>query len=295
MKAYVIYILVFIVILTSSCSTIIQIPVKFPPEFTFDDENKTVVIINNFDVSALNLANPGQIDVYNSGVENLIIGLTDSVSESDDIKFIVCDSLVKIEADRMFSTDTFPDYKVLICSKHSASKLLVINNFEIFINKSDNYDDSFEPDDVTSRDFYLGVRAGFDLFSNNGKLIESSTVEEIKHHKSRVVLIDWFTITPSVSRAGKNVDLVSYSVGRKYRGKFYPGTDYVDRHYYTGKIFKESKSFIKNGDWENARKVLLKMTESTDPKISQEKVAHNLSVVYEALGNIDSATNRDSK
>ena len=120
-------------------------------------------------------------------------------------------------------------------------------------------------------------------------------VEEIKHHKSRLVLIDWITISPSVSKAGKNVDLVSYSVGRKYRGKFYPGTDYVDRQCYTGKIFKEANKFIKNGDWENARKVLLKMTESNDPKISQEKVAHNLSIVYEALGDIESSKNWDSK
>ena len=294
MKACWIYILVFIVITTSSCSSIIQIPVKYPPEFTFDGENKTVVIINNFDVSALNLDNPVQIDVYNSGVRNLIVGLTDSVSKNDDIKFIVCDSLVKIEADSIFSTDTLPDYKALICSEHSASNLLVINNFEIFITHSENYDDDFEPDDVTSRDFYLGIRAGFELFNNRGKLIESSNVEEIKHHKSRLVLIDWITISPSVSKAGKNVDLVSYSVGRKYRGKFYPGTDYVDRQFYTGKIFKEANKFIKNGDWENARKVLLKMTESTDPKISQEKVAHNLSIVYEALGDTGSSKNRDS-
>jgi len=283
MKKFLVYIPVAIVFIISSCSSIIQIPVKYPPELTITNENKTIVIINDFDISKLNLQNPKEIEVYISGVKNLINGLTDSISEDDKLKFTVCDTLTKIKADSIFSTDTFPGYKEFICRENSASNLLTINNLEIFFDQEDNYDD-LEEDKVTSRDHYLGIRAGFELYSSNGKLIDNSNVEVLKLHKTRMVLTKWITIDPSVKKAGENVDLLSYAVGRKYRGKFYPSTDFVTRQYYKGKVFRESNKFIEKGDWGNARIVLLKMTESTNPKISQEKVAHNLSVANEALG-----------
>lgn len=282
MKTYLIYILVFIVFITLSCSSVVKIPVNNPPEITINDENKTVVIINDFEIDELSLKNPEETEVYNSGVRNLIRGLTDSISADDNLRFIACDSLIKVKADSIYSTDSFPDYSEFICREHSASNLLAINHFEIFFDHTDNYDE-MEEGEVTTRDYSLGIVAGFELYNSNGVLIKSSSVDESKLHKSRPVLIKWISIDPAVKKAGKNVDIVSFEVGKKYRGKFYPSINYNYKQYYTGKVFKESNKFIEKGDWGNARKLLLKMTESTDPKIPQEKVAHNLSVVNEAL------------
>jgi hypothetical protein len=288
MKTYLIYILVVMVFIISSCSSVIQIPVYNPPEITINDENNTIAIINNFEVGELNLQNPKEIEVYNSGIRNLISGLTDSISDDDKLRFIVCDSLIKMKADNIYSTDSFSRYSEFICREHSASGLLVINDFEIFFDHTDNYDE-MEEGEVTTRDFSIGIQVGFKLYNKNGELIKSSNVDESKIHKSRPVLIKWISIDPSVKKAGENVDAVSFAVGRKYRGKFYPGINYYNKQYYTGKVFKEANQFMIKGDWENAKKALLKMAESSDPKIPQEKVAHNLSIVYEALGDVESS------
>ncbi|HSO88766.1 MAG TPA: DUF6340 family protein [Draconibacterium sp.] len=291
MKSYLINTFVFIIFITSSCSSVIQIPVNTPPEITIKDENKTVVIINDINIEELNLQNPKEIEVYNSGIRNLIIALTDSISDDEKLRFVVCDSLIKAKADSMYSTDSFPGYSEFVCREHSASNLLVLNHFEIFFDHTDNYDETDE-DDVTTRDYSLGIVAGFALHNSSGALIKSSIVDEMKHHKSRPVLIKWISIDPSVKKAGKNVDLVSYELGRKYRGKFYPSINYDYKQYYTGKVFKEANQFMKKGDWENAKKALLKMAASSDPQIPQEKVAHNLSIVYEALGDVESSKKR---
>ena len=278
------YIPVFFVLILSACSTVVKFPVWHSPDLVPDDENKTVVILNDIDISKLNIQNQKEAEVRYSGIRNLIVGLTDSVSEDDDFKFLECDSLTVNKTKSIFPSDTIPEYKKFIYRKYSDSNLLIVKNFEIFFNQTDNFDDSeLDENKVVSRNYYLGIRAGFELYGKNGQFIESSIVEDLMLHKTKPVLIKWITIDPSVKKAGTNVDLVSYSVGRKYRAKFYPAAIYVYRQYYMGKIFREADRFVKKGDWMNARKALLKIAESNDPKIPQEKLAHNLSVVNEAL------------
>jgi hypothetical protein len=46
---------------------------------------------------------------------------------------------------------------------------------------------------------------------------------------------------------------------------------------------------MENKDWIKARETLLIMTESANTEIPQKKVAHNLGVVYEALGDFESS------
>jgi hypothetical protein len=291
MKAHIYLMCLFVVLLiTPSCLTVVKFQVKHPPELKLAKENSRFVYINTYDLAELNLSDEKKITVYNSGIKNVQLGLEETFLEDTKIEFVVCNSAIKQKADSLFQSSTNPDYTKFICDEYEATHLLELDSFDMFFNShiiedsEDDMDDEDGSKEIKFRSFTVTVEVDFKLFSKDGKLFNRSTIKKSKHHKSRPILIQWIELTPSVKKAGKNVNLLSKSIGINYRGRFYPNLENVSRDYYGGKDFKEIRPLIENKEWHKAKDALLLMIESNDSSISQKQVAHNLYVVYKALG-----------
>ena len=288
------YLFVLLFFLGTSCVTTVNIPVRYQPEIKLTEANPKILFVNQFDPESLNLKNEKETNVYASGVEQVILGLQQTFNEDENIEFVNCEPSIKIIADSLYKNSSNPDYIKFLCKDNGASHLLELDNFTIFFDSNINEDeDDFDSDDDSNelkiREFTVVIDAGFKLYDAEGKLINNSVVQETRHHKSRLVLIQWIELTPSVKKAGKNVDIAAKSIGVKYRAKFYQNIVNSPRNYYAGKDFKEVKKFIMSKDWIKAREALLIMAETDNQDISQKKVAHNLGVVYEALGDFNSS------
>jgi len=278
----------------TSCVTTVNFPVRHQPEIILMEEKPKIIYANNFDPAKLNLDNQKETDVYYSGVENVLTGLLETYNEDKNIEFESCDLSIKIIADSLYQNSSKADYVKYICNENEATHLLVMDTFTVFFDSHiDDSQDDFDSDDGSKelkfRDFSVIVRVEFSLYNKDGKLINRSTIAETKHHKTRPVLIRWIEITPAIKKAGENIDKAARSIGVKFRAKFYENIENVTRQYYAGSDFKEVQQYMVNKDWIRAREALLLMSKSGNPDIPQNKVAYNLSVVYEALGDFESS------
>jgi hypothetical protein len=283
-----------IFVVVSSCVSTVNIPVLHQPEITLNEEKPKIIFISNFDPARLNLKNEKEREIYYSGAGNVFTGLLETFKQDSNIVFENCASSVKTMADSLYQNSSNPGYIKYVCEQNEASYLLVMDTFVVFFNSNidesgDDFDTGDDSDELKFRDFTVVVQVDFLLYNKEEKLINGCALEETKHHKSRPVLISWIEITPAVKKAGDNIDKAARSIGVKYRAKFYGNIENVTRNYYADKDFREVKSFMINNDWIKAREALLLMTKSENPDISQKKVAHNLGVVYEALGDIESS------
>lgn len=288
------YLFVAIFVVMSSCVTTVKFPVRHKPEITLNEEKPKILFVSNFDPAKLNLKNKKETEIYYSGAGNVISGLFETFNEDSNIEFENCEFSVKTIADSLYQNTSNPGYIKFVCEQNEASYLLVMDTFAVFFNSQmDESQNDFDTDDGSTelkfRDFTVVVQVDFLLYNKEEKLIHSCTLEETKHHKTRPVLISWIEITPAVKKAGENIDEAARSIGVKYRAKFYGNIENVTRNYYADKDFREVKSFMVNNDWIKAREALLLMTKMENPDIPQKKVAHNLGVVYEALGDFESS------
>ena len=286
------YLFVLLFFLGTSCVTTVKIPVRYQAEIKLKEANPKILFVNNFDPESLNLKKKEETDVYTSGVAQVIMGLQQTFNEDEKIEFVKCEPSTKSIADSLYENSSNPDYIKFVCKENDVSYILAMDNFTISFNSYINEDeDDFDEDsnDLKFREFTVVVDVNFKLYDSEGKLINNSVVQQTKHHKSRLVLIRWIELTPAVKKAGKNVDIAAKSIGVKYRAKFYDNIADVPRNYYAGKDFKEVKQFMQNKDWTKARNALLNMTKMENPDVPQKKVAHNLGVVYEAMGDFNSA------
>lgn len=289
MKAYVYSMYLLALLLITSCVTVVEFPVKHPPEIRLSEENPSFVYINSYDPARLDLNDDKKMEVYNSGIKNIQLGLVDAFLEDEKYEFVVCQPAIQQKADSLFQSSSNLEYAKFICSEYAASHLLEMDTLNLHFNShiiesEDDMDDEDGSKEIKFRSFTVTVEAGFKLYDKDGKLFNQSTVKKSKHHKTRPVLIQWIELTPSIKKAGKNVNLLTKSMGNNYRGKFYPNLEMISRTYYGGKDFKEVRPFMENKEWHKARDALLLMAESDNPSISQKQVAHNLSIVYKALG-----------
>ncbi|MFC2115145.1 DUF6340 family protein [Bacteroidota bacterium] len=273
-------------ILLSSCTTYIFYPIEYPPQIKTESESNRIAFINRYDYTSLTFTNNNKTAVFADGTRQLIRKLESSFKADENFEFIMLDSLEKGRALKGFPVILSANRVVSICKKNNTDLLLLLESF--------NADFDIESETVRDEDgsrsttnyVDLIVEAGFSLFKSNGELLDRLMATERSHYQSRPALSRFIVIGPSMGNAGKEVNELAGGIGENYIYSFYPSQDVKMKMIYAGKHFSEVTPLMKSQRWEEAIKLLMPLANSPDPKIAK-KAAHNLAIVYDALGDFE--------
>jgi len=277
---------VFIIFLfNTSCHTYVSYVKSTPPEITLEESKNSIVFINSFDYTIPDENPKNEDDVYQAGVTEVIEGLKTLFAENEQIDFRIIDTLARGRAQTGFS-DTLSAYWVKdICRTNNSSMLIVMDAFSIGIDSEIEAEESEDGSTSNTANYYLIETAGLSLYSNSGELIDRSAVGRSLLYKSRWALGGIAVFDPSIYKAEEDIRYLAKFVAEDYINKFYPASETVQRKIYTGKELNEAADYCKEQNWDEAIELLKPLAVSPDPKISS-KAAYNLSVAYEATGNM---------
>lgn len=276
--------LLIIVLFNTSCYTYVSFVKSSPPEIILEEPKNSIAFINSFDYTIPDENPKNEDDVYQAGVTEVIEGLKTLFAENDQIDFHIIDTLARGRAQNGFS-DTLSAYWIKdICKTNNSSMLIVLEAFSIGIDSEIEIEESEDGNSRTAN-YYLNESAGLSLYSNSGDLIDRSTVGRSLLYKSRWALGGIAIFDPSIYKAEEDIRYLAKFVAEDYINKFYPATETVQGKIYTGKELKEAADYCKEQNWDEAIELLKPLAVSPDPKISG-KAAYNLSVAYEAIGNM---------
>ncbi len=277
-----------IILLNIQCTAYMPISKELPPEIEVDEKENTIQLINFYDFNKLDFNNEKKIKVFITGANKMIEGLEKSFAADSHFNLYVSDSLkngnMKCQSQALLNKDSIE----LFCLEKHISLLLTLDEFDISLHKEMEVEENEDGSKSRTAHYELNVVAAISLYNSSGEIINRSRLREAEHYKSRSVISGLLAVGPSLARAGDEVNSLAKSMGEGYINKFYPTTISEQRYYYTGKKFSEVTPYIKNFDWQKAIEFLLPLAKSNDTKLAR-KAAHNLSVVYEALGNYNEA------
>jgi hypothetical protein len=275
---------VVLLVISTSCSTYIYFERALPPEIVPSEKKNTIAFLNVFDYTKLTYTNENKIEVNIAGINKVEEGLEQAFAENPDFKFLVFDTLVEGRASASFANDIIPDSVSIICREAKANLVLALEAFSTYFDQVievEEYDDGSKS---RTAYFTLIVKAGFTLYNATGVRVDRNMITESEMYLSRPALTGIYAIPPSLVKASGEINKLALAAGKDYVGRFYPSSEKVSRKLKTGKEFTDAVAFCRFGNWPEAVKALMPLTESTNPKISG-KAAYNLSVVYEAEGN----------
>ena len=280
-----IFVCITILFLNTGCYTYIQMPKIVPPEIMLEENEKTVQLVDFFDVSKLgDLYNEKHFSVYETGIENLKNGFEESFEKNEDYNLFVYDSVQKGHAHNRLPKTLSEDSIKLFCVINNTAILLALESFNIFFDKEIE-----ESDDGKVANYSLVVEAGLSLYDSSGHVINRSEIYLDKFIDSRNVIVLNMAFRPSYKKNQETIDKLSFKIGNNYINKFYPSEVIELKLIYLNKEFDEVIPYIKQYNWEKTIELLKPITESDNKKIAG-KAAHNLSVAYEGAGDIENST-----
>lgn len=272
----------------SGCISYLQIQKTQPPEIILNEDEQTIQFVNFYDYTTLNFDNEERTKVYISGVNRLIDGLERSFAENPEFSINILDSLVKGRAATTLNYTLNPDSVKYYCLMSNADMLLALEAFEIYYDKDISVSEDENGNKSKTANYYLIVKPGLTLYDKTGNIINSSLFYAEEFIDSRAVILLDIAIRPSYAKRQEEIDRMAFDLGFQYINKFYP-TDYLEtRSYFTNKNFAPIVPYIQDGNWNKAIEMLLPLAGSGNKK-EAKRAAKNLGVVYEALGDMDSA------
>jgi len=275
---------VVLLVILSSCSTYVHFERPLPPEIVPAEKKNTIAFMNLFDYTRLTFTNENKIDTYIEAIGLIEKSLDQAFSEDPDFKFIILDTLVEGRASANFMYDISPDTVRLICRENNASLLLSLEAFSTYFDQVIDVEEDENGSKSRTANFTLVVKPGFALYNAAGSRVDRSYITEAEHYLSRPALTGIYAIPPSLVRAGGEIDKLALAVGKDYVAKFHPSSETVYRKFKTGKEFNSAVAYCHYGNWPEAIKELMPLTQSTNARTAKN-AAYNLSVVYEAEGN----------
>lgn len=279
------FILSAVLMLTASCTTLIQTQKTYPPEILLPADTNRIVFVNFFDYTVPYYIKDNQEITYMKSVRGFMEGLKAGFATDPSTRFTVADTLSRQKTVASMQDSSFMDTIAAICSRYNANLLIALDSIQIWLDEDLITDD----DNSTTSEYYLNSANYVTLYSADGTDIDRSIAKRSKFYKSRpAFFLGLLTFTPSLGKAANDVAGLSEGAARDYAGRFYPFSENLSLELFTGKAFAETNSLIASGKYIEAVEPLRQLTSSADKKIAK-KADHNLSMVYEIMENRRSA------
>jgi hypothetical protein len=270
--------LIALLFLLASCGTplYVSVPVEYTPHSYFRNDTTTIVVINLFDADAQKIHNKKKLAVIKAGAFTAIKSATIQLGQLQHVKTInLADS-----ADLKVNTDSIK----LIAKNYKADYVLALTNFSagIEMNQSDG-----------SATFYSSnVSVNFLLYEHNGiysKKLDGAANDPIADKLSNNLLAV-IALQPGVGSNKETVNSSAEHAAQNAIREYLPYTITHNRPLYNDSFLLPAVKEIVAHNFEKADSLLQPLLQD---KVAERasKAAYNLSVVYEAEGDIGAAIN----
>jgi hypothetical protein len=271
-------ILILLLFLVASCGTplYVSVPVEYTPHSYFRKDTTTIVVINRFDADALKIGNKKKLAVFKAGAFTAIKSAAIQLGKLPHVKTInLADS-----ADFKVDTDSIK----LIARNYKADYVLALTNFNagIEMNEFDG-----------SASFYSSnVAVNFLLYEHNGiysKKLDGAANDPIADKLSNNLLAV-IALEPAVGRNKATVNSSADHAAQNALREYLPYAITHNRPLYNDDFLMPAVKEIVAHNFEKADSLLQPFLQDK-VKERASKAAYNLSVVYEAEGDIGAAIN----
>lgn len=285
MKLLSLLLLVCLLILAACHTSSINYTKFNPPKIRIAEEAQRALVVHRFDSNQWDFNQKKKIEVHKSAYRHFLAGLKNSFSDFPHLT---------IEYDTMLRSKGWlvhgEKYKLdsIWLSKFALDKdfdyYILINEFDI---DRPRFTESVKKDDNSrskKSSYYLETQALIDLRKPDGTLVNEAFVFKKAQIESRRVISGTLAVGPSVGNFGKVADRLAYQLSDAYREYFFPWEEIVKDYYFVDGPLEGLVYLMESKQWTEARQELLILYQKeTDEKLRRH-IAHNLSVVYYALG-----------
>ena len=272
-----------LLLLVSSCTTIVQMQKTYPPEKLLPADSGKYVFVNFYDYRIPeNIKDKNEI-AYAVDIRGYIDGLGEIILKDPGAGFAVGDTLRSGFTVLSMQLPEFTDTVRAICAQHGASMLIALDSINLWIDWDVNLEDNDEGGRMLVKDFYLYANNYMTLYGSDGEVIDRCAGEKATYVKSKYTIFGMIG-GPSIARARENVRSLALEAAKDCIGKFYPFTENFPETLYKGGPFNEINKLIIEGHPEEALGPLKELLNSPDTGVVK-KATHNLEVVNKMLEN----------
>lgn len=275
--------------LLMSCATSTFYFLELPPELVLPSAIDKVAVVSAFDTTRLDFRE-NKNTVFSNGSNELIKSLVKELRQQTELNVVLLDTLI--------SEDTlyfYPPKSIDVAGRGAFGKragaplLLVLESFQVYFDKEMEVVKEEDGSKSRTAHYDLVAAASINLYDSAGYLVDEAAFEMIHpDYDSRSVLSGLLAAGPSMKKARKHAMVLSRDIGLAWVDGLFPSEVVVERYIFTNKVPKESIEALLAQDWQTAISLLTPLTSHSDRKISG-KACYNLSVAYEAIGELNLA------
>ena len=272
-----------LIILASSCTTVIQMQRTYPPEKVLQPNSAKYVFVNFFDYRIPeNIKDKYEI-AYAVAVRGYIDGLGETVLLDPKESFVIGDTLKKGFTVSSMQLPEFTDTVRTICAVHGADMLIALDSINLVMDWDVKLEEDDEGGNMLVKDFYLYANNYMTLYNLDGEVIDRCAGEKSTFVKSKYTIFGMLG-GPTIAKARETVRLLSHDAAKDCIGKFYPFTENYTETLYKGGPLNKINELIIAGHAEEAAQRLNALVNSSDQDLVK-KASYNLDVVNKILEN----------
>jgi len=271
-------IFILLLLLFASCGAplYVSVPVEYTPHSYFPKDTTTIVVINRFDADALKIGNKKKLAVFKAGAFTTTKSAAKQLGQLLHVKTI---NLVD-STDFKVNTDSIK----LIAKNYKADYVLALTNFNAGI--------EMDLSDGSVSFYSSNVSVNFLLYEHNGiysKKLDGAASDPMADKLSNNLLAV-IALEPSVGRNQATVNSSAEHAVQNALREYLPYTIIHNRPLYNDDFLMPAVKEIVAHNFEKADSLLQPFLQDK-VKERASKAAYNLSVVYEAEGDIGAAIN----
>jgi hypothetical protein len=272
-----------LIILASSCTTVVQMQRTYPPERERPVDSGKYVFVNFYDYRIPEDIKDKYEIAYAVAVRGYIDGLEETILMDPTESFAIGDTLNDGFSVSSMQLPEFTDTVRAICTLHGADMLIALDSINLWIDWDINLEEDDEGGNMLVKDFYLYTNHYMTLYRSDGEVIDRCAGEKSTFVKSKYTIFGMIG-GPTITKARETVRLLSHDAAKDCIGKFYPFTENYTETLYKGGPLNKINELIIAGRPEEAVGPLNALINSSDQDMVK-KASYNLDVVNKILEN----------
>jgi len=282
-RKYRILYIITLIILASSCTTVVQMQRTYPPEKVIEADSVKFVFVNFFDYRIPEYIKDKYEIAYATSVRGYIDGLGKTILMDPKESFAVGDTLKGGFSVISMQLPEFTDTVRAICAAHGADMLIALDSINLVMDWDVNLEEDDEGGEMLVKNFYLYANHYMTLYASDGEVIDRCAGEKSTYVKSKYTIFGMIG-GPTIAKARETVRSLSHDAAKDCIGKFYPFTETYTETLYKGGPLNKINELIISGHAEEAVEPLKALINSSDQDLAK-KASSNLDIVNRILAN----------
>ena len=279
-------------IFLGSCTHLVEFSKTLPPEIKLPEGEQQILFLSRFDTTQVQFEDSLDARTLSAAYAELIKGLAEGFDTIPHVNLTLSDSVASGQGYRFTDEVSFQDSLALAALQRQYPQyyLLTLDLFNAAVAPFDVVSSGF---DTETWSYDVITEAALSLRNPKGQVIDQIIVdaqEEVRYRQR----ISYLTVHPTIQAFPEKTQLLARKLGKNYAELYIEVPAQVTREYYNGKELNAAADLMAAKKWPAAREILLPLTEHENPRVAA-KAAHNLSVVYEALGDEEASRRWFSK